>query len=201
VVIDYPALRATAVVASRDGFRYRPGASVRWFVNPDRTLSVAWSPTIDGKDTCVPQSYADGFDRRDVEFMAAANPSVVLALLDEIDRLRGPWCEGCGNPIDPEVCMCGALERDHTILTDPPHSVVPTGCGCHGEIDWKRVAEARLLRLRLLDVRGRVEKAFLAGHEHAKETAYIDEPNTARLEARIVWDDDNVGSAAWEHAR
>lgn len=49
----------------------------------------------------------------DAEYIAAANPAVVLALVAEIDRLRDRLeeleCPNCGN--QPKFCMCDELSE------------------------------------------------------------------------------------------
>lgn len=79
--IDLAELERKAIEASRSSLN-----AVRWFSVDERT--VAWSPTIDGRDTCVPQSYADTFDDRDTAYIAAACPPVVLALIARIRELE-----------------------------------------------------------------------------------------------------------------
>lgn len=38
-------------------------------------------------------------------------------------------CDGCGAPIDPSVCWCGATCEDHGPFEN--HGFVPLGCECH----------------------------------------------------------------------
>ena len=41
-----------------------------------------------------------------------------------------PLCIGCGEPIDPDVCVCGLPMDQHDPMCDG-HSGVPLGCMCH----------------------------------------------------------------------
>lgn len=81
--------------------------TVRWF-RIDR--NVYWSPTIDGKDTCVPQSYADTFRDVDAEFIALASPSTVLALVARIRELE----QGLG-----EACELALVSENNFDFPDP----------------------------------------------------------------------------------
>jgi hypothetical protein len=90
-----------------------------------------------------------GHAPHDAAFIAAANPQTVIALLDEVERLRqdlelatGPHCDSCGNPIDPEWCHCGSAVASHG--AGDGHAPVPMGCVCgyHDE-DFKRLAASR----------------------------------------------------------
>ena len=72
--------------------------TVRWFSVDTRT--VAWSPTIDGRDTCVPQSYADTFDDRDTSYIEATTPPITLALIARIRELEIALGEACGDMPD-----------------------------------------------------------------------------------------------------
>ena len=53
----------------------------RYFRHPDAPMAVAWSPVIDGRDTCVPQSHAYCYRNVDADFIAAASPDVALQLV------------------------------------------------------------------------------------------------------------------------
>jgi len=80
VTYDKPSLaelERTARSAEHTGLN-----SVRYFQHPDEPQDVAWSPTVDGRDTCVPQSYADCYRSVDAAHIAAASPPVVLALVE-----------------------------------------------------------------------------------------------------------------------
>lgn len=37
-------------------------------------------------------------------------------------------CDGCKQPIDPEVCWCGEYVKDHGYFDN--HSAIPMGCDC-----------------------------------------------------------------------
>lgn len=60
----------------------------RYFVRVGWPMIVAWSHTIDGEDTCVPQSYAECFRAVDAEHIAANSPPVTLALIARIRELE-----------------------------------------------------------------------------------------------------------------
>lgn len=60
----------------------------RYFQRPERQEDVVWSPVVDGRDTCVPQSYADCFRSRDAAHIAANSPPVTLALIERIRELE-----------------------------------------------------------------------------------------------------------------
>lgn len=79
--IDIDALEAVAKAATH-------AMSVRYFAHPSEPRDVAWSPTVDGRDTCVPQSYACCFRIVDAACIAAADPSTVLALIARIRELE-----------------------------------------------------------------------------------------------------------------
>lgn len=70
-----------------------------------------------------------------------------VEIYELIDRAQGQWesvkrmhcppqrnadghvkCTGCGNWIDPEVCHCGELVKQHDMGSG--HSPVPMGCDC-----------------------------------------------------------------------
>lgn len=65
----------------------------------------------------------------------------VVDLLNEVIRLSareahlsyalsefGHWCDGCKNPIDPDICHCGSYIKDHMFAE---HYAVPMGCDCY----------------------------------------------------------------------
>lgn len=79
--VDLEDLERKAVAASHGAL-----SRVRWFTIDDKT--VCWSPTIDGRDTCAPQSFADTFDARDTAHIAASSPPVTLALIARIRELE-----------------------------------------------------------------------------------------------------------------
>jgi len=58
-----------------------------WWVDGD---TVYWQSFIDGKPTVVPQTFirADIGGERRLRFVAAANPTVILDMLEEIELLR-----------------------------------------------------------------------------------------------------------------
>lgn len=64
--------------------------TARYFVHPEDGARevVSWSPTIDGRDTCVPQGYADTFRAVDAVHIAANSPPVTLALIARIRMLK-----------------------------------------------------------------------------------------------------------------
>lgn len=62
------------------------GREIRWTANA--LAVVHWQAFADGVATTVPQSFAEAFTTRDAEFIAAANPTAIVALLNERDALR-----------------------------------------------------------------------------------------------------------------
>ena len=43
---------------------------------------------------------------------------------------KRPICPGCGQEIDPDVCHCGDLIKDHSNPMNDGHSPIPMGCTC-----------------------------------------------------------------------
>lgn len=66
------------------------------------------------------------------------------------DNPLPPFCDGCGQEIDPDTCHCGsAMEGGREYHG---HDAVPMGCRClYDEQDWAAVAKG--LRARLRDER------------------------------------------------
>lgn len=58
----------------------------------------------------------------------------------------GPFCDGCGQEIDPDTCHCGSAIGDYG---HDGHNTVPIGCIClYDELDWARIAKGLRERLR-----------------------------------------------------
>lgn len=87
-MIDLDDLKRKALAAIRGDLTRGDTNRVRWFAVDDQT--VAWSPVIDGRDTGKPQGYADTYDIRETEYIAASNPAAMLALV-EIAEAAVAW--------------------------------------------------------------------------------------------------------------
>lgn len=69
------------------------------------------------------------------------------ALGDELE----PFCDGCGNVIDPRVCHCGdgPESYEHHAELGGNHAFVADGCRCgFVDMDWASVAKGLRARLR-----------------------------------------------------
>lgn len=59
-----------------------------------------------------------------------ANNGGMMTKLEKMRKGR-EVCQGCKQEIDPEVCWCGELLKDHGFNSN--HSAIPMGCRCYME--------------------------------------------------------------------
>lgn len=80
-------------------------------------------------------------DRRKAFLDAVANA------VQHMEDPLPPFCDGCGQEIDPETCHCGSAiggDREYH-----GHDQVPMGCRClYDRMDWEAVARGLRERLR-----------------------------------------------------
>lgn len=81
-------------------------------------------------------------------------------------------CEGCRNEIDPEVCHCGDLCKDHNPMMDG-HSAIPMGCTC-GYADQARTHRGNhRIFTRSLDLCAEFEATLSGANVREYDTALV----------------------------
>lgn len=82
---------------------------------------------------------------------STASPLPPSPLCAKEDEPLQPFCDGCGNVIEPDVCHCGdgPDSYEHHAELGGNHAFVPAGCTClFMDTSWADVAKRLRARLR-----------------------------------------------------
>ena len=96
-------------------------------------------------------SVGDGTAQREIERLRAEIDKhnalrSAVSNTSALDESLPPFCDGCGQEIDPDTCHCGSVIGDYG---HDNHDPVPMGCRClYDQMDWAVVAKGLRSRLR-----------------------------------------------------